>query len=73
MLVLYSNVIYALFVALTILFQSIRLKWLRAYILTHVIVSESTTQDLLMLSLSDSALSLVFRYCEICHNAAHAP
>ena len=51
MLVLYSNVIYALFVALTILFQSIRLKWLRAYILTHVIVSESTTQDLLMLQL----------------------
>ena len=51
MLVLYSNVIYALFVALTILFQSIRLKWLIAYILTHVIVSESTTQDLLMLQL----------------------
>ena len=47
----YSNVIYALFVALTILFQSIRLKWLRAYILTHVIFSESTTQDLLMLQL----------------------
>ena len=40
-----------IFVALTILFQSIRLKWLRAYILTHVIVSESTTQDLLMLQL----------------------
>ena len=53
------TVIYAyvyIFVALTVLFQSIRLKWLRAYLLTHVIVSESTTQDLLTLKSDQEVL-----------------